>query len=354
MKKRFPCICYFLVAVIMLSCRVGAAADGLVVTLRRDHAETIEEGPVWLTTIMRNESDRPIRFLVWGTPFEGAFNADMFHFDGAAALYKGRLVKRARPNMRDIHTLLPGESISATLDLAQGYAFTQDGQTKVSLVTTLYRVHASASGAGLVVQPEGVSSLPTTVSIHGTSPAARIGNARQPISGTSHCSSEQDGIIHLAVGVASGMAEKAESLLGGNAGEAVMPSYLMWFGAYSPARHGVVTRHFANIASRLPMANVDCTCSLPDPEAYFGYISLSQPSTIHVCGAFWEAPMTGTDSMGGTLVHETSHFPLVAGTLDIAYGQENARALARDAPGLAIHNADNHEYFAEGLSEIGN
>lgn len=351
MKKRTPYAWVFLATMAFMSWRVEASSDGLVVMLRVDQSEFLSGRPLWLTTIMRNESDRPFRFLVWGTPFEGVFNADMFRFDGAAALYKGRLVKRAKPNMRDIRTLLPGESISATLDLAQGYAFTQDGQMKVSLATTLYRVHGAPSDEGLMLKPEDMRSLPIAVSIHGTNPAARSGNARQPMPGTSHCSSRQDDIIRMAVGVASGLAERAANFLVSNAAEAVMPTYFMWFGAYSPARYGMVASHFAKIASRLPGINVDCTCSLPDPEAYFGYISLLQPSTIHVCGAFWEAPMTGTDSMGGTLVHETSHFPLVAGTLDIAYGQENARALARDAPGLAVHNADNHEYFAEGLPE---
>ncbi|WP_308628312.1 M35 family metallo-endopeptidase [Massilia genomosp. 1] len=35
---------------------------------------------------------------------------------------------------------------------------------------------------------------------------------------------------------------------------------------------------------------------------------------LYVCGAFWRAPVTGTDSQGGTLVHEMSHFTAVAGT----------------------------------------
>ena len=28
--------------------------------------------------------------------------------------------------------------------------------------------------------------------------------------------------------------------------------------------------------------------------------------TINLCGAFWDAPATGTDSKAGTLVHEVS------------------------------------------------
>ena len=57
--------------------------------------------------------------------------------------------------------------------------------------------------------------------------------------------------------------------------------------------------------------------------------------------------MTGTDSKGGTIIHELSHFNVVAGTDDHAYGQTAAKRLAKRSPKKALDNADNHEYFAE-------
>ncbi len=71
----------------------------------------------------------------------------------------------------------------------------------------------------------------------------------------------------------------------------------------------------------------------------FGYITL--------CGAFWDAPATGTDSKAGTLIHESSHFTKNGGTDDVVYGQTAAKALAKSSPAQAITNADSHEYFAE-------
>ena len=62
---------------------------------------------------------------------------------------------------------------------------------------------------------------------------------------------------------------------------------------------------------------------------------------------FWNAPNTGRDSKAGTLVHETSHFNVVAGTNDYVYGATGAHNLAVSDPSRAINNADNHEYFAE-------
>jgi peptidyl-Lys metalloendopeptidase len=73
----------------------------------------------------------------------------------------------------------------------------------------------------------------------------------------------------------------------------------------------------------------------------------TQPYRIYVCNAFWNAPNTGTDSKAGTLVHEMSHFNVVAATDDHAYGQTAAKNLAISSPTKALDNADSHEYFAE-------
>jgi peptidyl-Lys metalloendopeptidase len=42
-----------------------------------------------------------------------------------------------------------------------------------------------------------------------------------------------------------------------------------------------------------------------------------------------------------------THFTATADTYDFAYGQTNSRSLAINSPGLAVNNADNHEYIAE-------
>ncbi len=88
---------------------------------------------------------------------------------------------------------------------------------------------------------------------------------------------------------------------------------------------------------------VDCSCN----QNYYAYVYPTQPYKIYVCNAFWSAPPTGTDSKAGTLVHETSHFNVVASTDDWAYGQSACKKLAAKKPAKAIDNADSHEYFAE-------
>ena len=73
--------------------------------------------------------------------------------------------------------------------------------------------------------------------------------------------------------------------------------------------------------------------------------------TVYLCGAFWNAPPTGTDSQAGTLIHEASHFTDNGGTQDYAYGQDACMDLASSDPATAILNADSHEYFAENTPE---
>ena len=87
----------------------------------------------------------------------------------------------------------------------------------------------------------------------------------------------------------------------------------------------------------------DCGCK----QKYYAYVYPNQPYNIYVCSVFWQAPMTGTDSKAGTLIHEMSHFTVVAGTDDYVYGQTGAKNLAITNPDNAVINADNHEYFAE-------
>jgi peptidyl-Lys metalloendopeptidase len=111
-----------------------------------------------------------------------------------------------------------------------------------------------------------------------------------------------------------------------------------------------VRSHFSNIRGALVNDSVtltfNCACA-PEYADDYAYVFPNAPYEIFLCGAFWNAPMTGTDSKSGTLVHELSHFNVVAGTDDHAYGQTAARQLADGNPALAIDNADSHEYFAE-------
>jgi peptidyl-Lys metalloendopeptidase len=111
------------------------------------------------------------------------------------------------------------------------------------------------------------------------------------------------------------------------------------------SRYNTVKGNFSAISDA--MSNKDITVDCKCKQNYYAYVYPNDPYKIYVCRAFWNAPLNGTDSKAGTLVHEMSHFNVVAGTDDVVYGQTGARNLALSNPDDAIRNADSHEYFAE-------
>ena len=71
------------------------------------------------------------------------------------------------------------------------------------------------------------------------------------------------------------------------------------------------------------------------------------PGAIYLLGAFWKAPLTGTNSKAGTLIYAASHFIGDGAAKDYAYGQTKCKSLATSNQIEAILNADSHRYFAE-------
>ena len=159
----------------------------------------------------------------------------------------------------------------------------------------------------------------------------------------SKCSNAQQEQLGAAVDAGRAMTVDGHAYLA--AGSNYGARYGTWFGAHDAGRGAAVTKNYAAIrdAFENKPLKIDCGCN----AAYFAYVYPAQPYTIYVCKAFWTAPVTGTDSRGGTLLHELSHFTVVAGTDDHVYGQSGAAELARTDPARAVNNADSHEYFGE-------
>ena len=165
-----------------------------------------------------------------------------------------------------------------------------------------------------------------------------------PDGGTSFssCTTDQQTTLLAARDQASTYASNSESyLLGGNQGE----RYTTWFGVYQSTRYSTVTNNFTAISDAMDNAGItfDCKCKQP----YYAYVYPNQPYKIYLCKVFWQAPPAGTDSQAGTLIHEMSHFDVVAQTDDVVYGTSGAMELAISDPDAAVTNADSHEYFAE-------
>jgi len=322
---------------------------GVAVSVTPDRNTVDADDDVHVVVTLSNTSATPQRLLKWRTPFVPAEHA-LFQItrDGQPVRYLGRHVKRAAPTDADYIVLAPGESRSARVELSSVYEMQVTGTYSVRYLTSNPAPSAKA-GAGARILVADLASNPAAIWIQGRLPRGAMPAqlAAAPGDGEgltfSQCSNAQQTTIASAYAAGSAMAADGLKYLAGRKQQG--ERYVHWFGPHEATRVGTVTNNFVAIkdAFETKPVKVDCGCN----EPYFAYVYPAQPYNIYVCRAFWTAPLTGTDSKGGTLVHEMSHFNVVAGTDDHVYGQSGAADLARTSPERAINNADSHEYFGE-------
>ncbi|KAK7438457.1 hypothetical protein VKT23_018070 [Stygiomarasmius scandens] len=238
--------------------------------------------------------------------------------------------------------LAPGESVDIIHDLSSAYNFTRSGVDTYDI---------SPSDLFYVVDPSTLEVSTLTAKVESTLKSKLDGtlaiSRRAPMSKRASfhgCSDSQRSDIRAAVKAANTYASDAATYL--QEISSGLPRYTTWFGKYKSSRHKTVRQHF-NKMSNQGYNDYTYDCSTCDDPDTFAQVFPNEFGTIYLCGAFWQASTTGTDSKAGTLVHESSHFTRLAGTDDHVYGQSAAQKLASKHPKKAIDNADNHEYFAE-------
>lgn len=303
-----------------------------------------------------NTSRHTARVPGWQLPSQ-LLQAKLFRIsrDGEAVAYTGPMIKRGLPQAEDFAILRAGETLRAVVDLAQSYDLSRSGQYSVALESPLQ--FASLSDGSLLRQSSGLPQVARSAPLSLWVQAKGGGNLAQGkpggggtapsvVNGVSYkgCSATQIDSIGSAVVAARGYSENAKGYL--SAGT-VGPRYTTWFGAYTSTRHATARQHFAAIDAAIDQSNGEVTVNCGCNQRYYAYVYPNQPYEIYVCKTFWTAPLTGTDSKAGTLIHEMSHFNAVAGTDDHVYGQSGAKNLALTDPASALDNADSHEYFAE-------
>jgi peptidyl-Lys metalloendopeptidase len=240
--------------------------------------------------------------------------------------------------------LRAGDSISYTVSLAEYYDLSQSGQYEVAYAVAAFNLF-DEKGNGAQFRDSLVSNS-VSMRVEGREPRAKPTPPPPPPPGGNSfnaCTVDQQNLLVSARNQAKIYANGSRDYL--NSNNSGTPRYLEWFGAYTASRYNTVKSNFTDIAYAMTNAGItfDCKCKQP----YYAYVYPNQPYNIYLCKVFWQAPLSGTDSKAGTLIHEMSHFDVVAGTDDVVYGQAGARDLADDDPDAAITNADSHEYFAE-------
>ncbi|KAF9502286.1 zincin [Pleurotus eryngii] len=174
----------------------------------------------------------------------------------------------------------PGQSVSITYDLSTTYLEARN----------LFHIIDSNSA---------ITGLTATAKVHATKISGKLTIARPVLQKRASfigCSDERQALFNIS------------SYL--DAHTSSTQQYTTWFGPFKSSNYNTVKARFNNMNN--------------NTFSSFGIVTL--------CGAFWNALATGTDSKAGTIVHESSHFTVNGGTEDIVY---------------AIMNADSHEYFAE-------
>ncbi|QRV77969.1 peptidyl-Lys metalloendopeptidase [Ceratobasidium sp. AG-Ba] len=244
--------------------------------------------------------------------------------------------------------LAPGQSFKIVHELAGVYNFTSTGEGAYTFGAGNVFNYIDESGALKTIQ---ASSNKHKFKIAGELAARNSYTpnlSKRAVSFTGCNPTQQSQIAEAATASDNYVAEANAYLASISSGTA---RYTTWFGSFRASRYDTVVSHFNRIGTDATATNYDCTACRTEPginfATTFAYVDPSLPGKINLCGQFWSAPITGTDSRAGTIVHENSHFTVNGGTDDHAYGQNDSQALAKSNPAQAVDNADNHEYFVE-------
>ena len=321
----------------------ASTAGGLSVNLAVSQAAYTASQPVIVQVTISNTTGKNAKVLRWFTPAEDVEEA-LFSVtrDGKPVAYLGAIYKRPAPSAADYVNLKPGESLTRSVDLASVYDLSAGGRYTIRFNVGSANLFSEKGGAAV----DTLSSNEVTVTAAGrTSGPVLETITPAAVTGTTSynkCTTTQQSDAAKARAQASLYSADALSYL---TASKQGPRYVTWFGIFDSTRYATVTTHFTKISGAMDTApvTIDCGCK----KNYYAYVYPTKPYVIYVCKVFWTAPLTGTDSKAGTLIHEMSHFNVVASTNDYVYGQTNAKSLAISNPNNAVNNADNHEYFAE-------
>jgi peptidyl-Lys metalloendopeptidase len=325
------------------------ASTGVLINLSASKASFDATETVVLHLTITNTNNDSVSLLRWFTPADG-IDRQLFSVAraGVPVTYLGKLVKHASPTDQDYITLAAGENLNYDVNLSDYYDLSVSGNYEVT-----YSVDPQQL-AGNQVDQQSFGSTSLVSNTLGLFIEGRPAPAIQPIEAqvvtgsTSFvgCSSSQQTDLISARSNASAYSFDAVDYF--NSGKNGL-RYTTWFGVYDSARYDAVKSHYSSISNAMDTASASFDCSLSGcgSPSWYAYVYPNSPYNFYICAAYWNAPLTGTDSKAGTLIHEMSHFTVVVGTQDYVYGQAGAQALAISNPDQAIMNADSHEYFAE-------
>lgn len=307
----------------------------------------------------KNDGDKDYYLLKRNTPLEGLHSPFVaVSIDGAPLLYEGYLFYRTPPKKQDFILLEIGESVTATAQINDIFAFASDDTYNIRYNRPLQILPKenmeleSASGEIKSAQKIEVDES-VNIQLMNTDLLSRPVNKESEEEGD-EVYIESCRSVATYVGGSSSTRKattkahkklckkylRARRRVGNNA------TYRLWFGAYTVRRarkvESVLKRSRNRIAWNRVKYNFRGSECDSDTYAYTCY----QCRTVWLCGAYVADPTfcrTSGTSKEGTLAHEWTH--VGADTEDYAYGVADSQELARDEPNKAVDNAENFEFY---------
>jgi len=347
-----------------------SVAEGIEVNIESDVNQIDSNQDLVLNIRFTNTENVPLDLLSWYLPGDDT-SESLFKIkkDGVQHRYFGAHAKRPAPVDNDYITFAPQETREYTMELTGLYDLSQTGNYNIQYQVRYLELVKTANNN---VESQQISSNELDIWVEGRGDsyqdiqkryqntqrlapqqpglAPGLGQgfgpaASPPLAYTGNCSNSEKSILQNAFNSAKTIANNSVSYLNNETGNRFNPRYSTWFGSYNSGNWGVAKTNFTNIKRALDNQTItfDCLCNYN----YYAFVYPDQPYKIYICNNFWRAPNTGTDSRSGTIIHEMSHFTVIADTDDLAYGHTAAKNLANSNPANALKNADSHEYFAE-------
>ena len=275
----------------------------VTVTLSTDKKSFGKDEPVFIDFCIKNEGNKPVKILNWVLPNDGIDESNFTYpalsvsQDGKTVPYTGKLIKYSDATDRNYRVLNPGSRLNRRVNVCNTHDCSRNGRYKIA-----YKVSSF-----LLTTPLGTNEAETLTSqdidldIKGH-PNPSHCNAIQPTS----CNASQKAVVDQAVALAvKASAESRDFTAGIQAANYPdnMPCFEEWLGdSNAESRVNTIFDNFDTINRQLCTDTIhfDCSCK----NNYYAFVYPSEPFYIYLCSLFWQAPLEGTDSQMGTIIHE--------------------------------------------------
>ncbi|KAF5310969.1 hypothetical protein D9619_007946 [Psilocybe cf. subviscida] len=200
----------------------------------------------------------------------------------------------------DYTTLAPGEVVTMEHYLSEAYNFTFRGSGK-------HEYHIAPKDIFYVVTSPGANSTDTPkitpITAKVTAHLANISSSIPPLRKShlsrrkpsyANCTQNQQISLTNAALVAQAYVSGAKAFASSLTASTNSSRYKTWFGAWSASRHKTVVEQYTAIsANNFSTYTFDCSCA---EQNTFAYVYPDEYGHMYLCGAFWDAPLNGTDS----------------------------------------------------------